>query len=194
MKKLVIAVLIILFICPAAMAKKVGEVEVADSITLDGQNLVLNGAGERIKKIAWVSINVYAGGLYLQTKNSDAQAILAADAPMAMRLYITTGMASTSKLIKAWNEGFEWATDGNTAPIKGEIAKFNALFKKDPKEGDMYEIAYVPGKGITVAMNGQIQGEAIPGLAFKKAVFGIWLSKNIEDEYLIDLKKGLLGK
>ena len=83
---------------------------------------------------------------------------------------------------------------GKTAPFKKDISKFNAMFKKDPKDGDMYEIAYVPGKGITVAMNGKLQGEPIPGLEFKKVVFGIWLSKHIDDEYLNDLKMGMLGK
>lgn len=194
MKKLAIALLILLFLSPGAMAKKVGDVDVQDSITLDGQNLILNGAGIRGKKIAFITIDVYSGGLYLKEKNSDAQAILDVDEPMAIRMYITTGMASSSKLISAWNEGFERATDGKTAPIKNEIAKFNALFKKDPEEDDMYEIAYLPGKGITVAMNGEMQGDAIPGLEFKKAVFGIWLAKNIDEKPLKELKKGLLGK
>jgi hypothetical protein len=193
MKKFLFVLLALLLLSPVAMAKKVGDVEVADSISLGGQNLVLNGAGIRVKKVAFININVYSGGLYLKAKNSDAQSIVDADEPMAMRLHITTGMASTSKLIDAWNEGFERATGGKTDAIKEEIAKFNALFKTDPKEGDVYEIAYVPGKGITVAMNGALQGDAIPGLEFKKAVFGIWLAKN-DDEYLNNLKTGLLGK
>jgi hypothetical protein len=193
MKKILVVLLVLLFLSPAAMAKKVGDVEVADSIMLDGQNLVLNGAGIRIKKVAFISLEIYSGGLYLKAKNADAQAIMDADAPMAIRLYITTNKASKEKLIEAWNEGFDRATGGKTDSIKAEIGKFNALFKTDPKEGDMYEIAYIPGKGITVAMNGASQGDAISGLEFKKAVFGIWLAKN-DDEYLNDLKAGLLGK
>jgi hypothetical protein len=193
MKKSLIVLLVLLLLTPAAMAKKVGDVEVADSISLDGQNLTLNGAGIRIKKIAFISLEIYSGGLYLKEKNSDAQAILNLDEPMAIRLYITTNKASKEKLIDAWNEGFERATGGKTDAIKEEIAKFNALFKTDPKEGDMYEIAYAPGKGITVALNGASQGAAISGLEFKKAVFGIWLAKT-DDEYLNNLKTGLLGK
>jgi len=193
MKKLAIIMLVLLFLCPAAMAKKVGEVDVAESVTVGGQALSLNGAGQRIKKIAFIKIKVYSAGLYLQAKSSDAQSIIDADAPMAMRLYITTNKASKEKLRDAWNEGFERATGGNTASIKNEIVKFNALFKKNSKDGDMYEIAYVPGQGITLAMNGESQGAAIPGLEFKKAVFGIWLSKNIDDDGLSTLKAGLLG-
>jgi hypothetical protein len=194
MKKILMGMLILLLMSPAAMAKKVGDVNVADTISLDGQNLILNGAGDRIKKIAFIKLHIYVGGLYLQAKNSNAQAILDEDAPMAIRLYITTGMATKEKLKDAWTEGFEWATGGKTSTIKSEIAKFNALFKINPKDGDMYEIAYFPGKGITVAMNGKLQGPPIPGLEFKKAVFGIWLSKNIDDEYLNKLKSALLGK
>jgi hypothetical protein len=194
MKKLAIIMLVLLFLCPAAMAKKVGEVDVAESVTVGGQALSLNGAGQRIKKVAFIKIKVYSAGLYLQAKSSDAQSIINADAPMAMRLYITTNKASKEKLRDAWNEGFESATGGNTASIKDEIVKFNALFKKNPKDGDMYEIAYVPGQGITLAMNGENQGAAIPGLEFKKAVFGIWLSDKIDDSDLNVLKKELLGK
>lgn len=193
MKKLLVVMLVLLFLCPAAMAKQVGEVNVADSITLGGQTLTLNGAGQRIKKVAFIKIKIYSAGLYLQAKNSDAQSILDADAPMAIRLYVTTNKATKEKLINAWNEGFERGTGGNIDAIKGEIAKFNALFKKNPKDGDMYEIAYTPGQGITLAMNGESQGAAIPGLEFKKAVFGIWLSKNIDDDDLNQLKAGLLG-
>jgi hypothetical protein len=193
MKKSLLVLMALLLVSPVAMAKKVGDAEVADSITLDGQTLLLNGSGIRIKKVAFISIEVYSAGLYLKAKNSDAQAIMDADAPMAIRLYITTNKATKEKLIDAWNEGFERATGGKTDAIKDEIAKFNALFKTDPKDGDLYEIAYVPGKGITVAMNGALQGDAIAGLEFKKAVFGIWFAKN-DDEYLNNLKTGLLGK
>jgi hypothetical protein len=193
MKKILFVLLALLLLSPVAMAKKVGDVDVADSISLGGQNLALNGAGIRIKKVAFISIEIYSAGMYLTAKESDAQAVINADDPMAIRLYITTNKATKEKLTDAWNEGFDRATGGKTDPIKGEIGKFNALFKTDPKEGDMYEIAYVPGKGITLAMNGAIQGDAIPGLEFKKAVFGIWLA-NTDDEYLNNLKTGLLGK
>ncbi|MFZ2632320.1 MAG: chalcone isomerase family protein [Desulfosalsimonadaceae bacterium] len=193
MKKLFIVMLVLLFLCPAAMAKKVGDVDVAESITVGGQALSLNGSGQRIKKVAFFKIHVYAAGLYLQAKSADAQSIIDTDAPMAIRLYITTNKASKEKLTDAWTEGFERATGGNTDAIKGEIAKFNALFKKNPKDGDMYEIAYVPGQGITLAMNGESQGAAIPGMEFKKSVFGIWLTKDIDDDDLSKLKAGLLG-
>ena len=194
MKKLAIVMLVLLFLCPAAMAKMVGEVNVAESVSVGGQALSLNGAGQRIKKVAFIKIKIYSAGLYLQAKNADAQSIIDADAPMAIRLYITTGMASKEKLTEAWSEGFERATGGNIEPIKGEVAKFNALFKTDPKEGDMYEIAYVPGQGISLAMNGASQGAAIPGLEFKKSVFGIWLGNTDDDERLTALKENLLGK
>lgn len=193
MKKVLIVLLVLLFASSAALAKKVEDVQVSDSITLDGQNLMLNGAGIRIKKVAFIPIQIYVAGLYLKAKNSDDQAVMNADAPMSIRLYITTNHASKEKLITAWNEGFERATGGNIAPIKEGIAKYNALFKTDPKEGDVYDIAYVPGKGLSVSLNGTSQGDAIQGLEFKKAVFGIWLAKT-DDKFLNDLKAGLLGK
>ncbi len=194
MKKALIAVLILLLASPVVMAKTIEGVDVPETIILDGQNLVLNGAGVRNKKVVFINIDVYVAGLYLQSQTSDAQVIIDAEAPMAIRLYMTTGMASKEKMIDAWNEGFESVTGGNTEPLQEKIEKFNAMFNTDPEEGDMYEIAYIPGTGITVAMNEEIQGDPIAGLEFKKAVFGIWLGKNLEDKYLKALKSGLLGK
>ena len=152
MKKAMIAALILLFLCSEAMAKKVDDVNVSDSAALAGQNLVLNGAGLRIKKVVFLNVKVYAAGLYLPAKSSDDQAIINADTPMAIRLYITTGMATKSKLTEAWNEGFERATAGNIAPIKGDVDKFNALFK-------------VPFNGILITRIG-VHGIPVPRLIF----------------------------
>ena len=48
---------------------------------------------------------------------------------------------------------------------------------------------YTPNKGLSVLKNGKSQG-VIPGLAFKKAFFGIWLSDSPVDK---DLRKGMLA-
>ena len=39
----------------------------------------------------------------------------------------------------------------------------------------MYDFVYVPEKGTFILKNGKVKG-TVPGLAFKQAFFGIWLS------------------
>ena len=89
-------------------------------------------------------------------------------------------------------EGFDNATDGNMEPIKPQIDQFLKVFSDDINDGDVFDIVYEPQKGVEVFKNdklaGTIQGG---GMAFKKALFGIWLSDKPAQE---DLKEEMLGK
>lgn len=148
--------------------------------------LVLNGGGIRKK----LFFKVYTGGLYLTTKNKNAADILAADKPMAFRLVITSGVINSSNMSEAIQEGFGKSLKGNTAPMQAKIDQLVNTFKSEEiKEGDVFELQYVPGEGIKAFKNGKLKN-TIAGLDFKKAVFGIWLS---EDPVDADLKAGLLG-
>ena len=63
------------------------------------------------------------------------------------------------------------------------------MFKEEIKEGDIYNLIYVPGKGVQVSKNNQSRS-TIKGLTFKKAMFGIWLSDKPAQK---SLKKAMLG-
>lgn len=185
-KKLFVMVLAVLMTASFAWAAEIGGVTLPDSLMAGNTKLLLNGAGLRKKFF----VKVYAGGLYLKQKNSDAEKVIAADEPMAIRMcFIYDGVAK-EKLIAAWNEGFKNATRGNIAPIKTQIDTFNSVFTEEAKKGDVYDIVYIPGQGVSMVMKGQPKG-TIKGLEFKKAVFSIWLGEKPADK---GLKKGMLGK
>lgn len=150
-------------------------------------NLVLNGAGERTKFI----ITVYNAGLYLKSKNANAQQIMNANEPMVLRLKIKSGFASAEKMKAAMLTGFKNATGGNIAPIKPQIDQLiNSTFKQEIKKGDILDLVYSPRSGTQVLKNAKTVA-VINGLAFKKALFGIWLSNKPAQA---SLKSGLLGK
>ena len=67
---------------PAA-AKELAGVTMPDTLTVAGKTLKLNGMGLRKK----MGFKVYVGGLYLEAPSSDAKAILAADAPKALKMH-----------------------------------------------------------------------------------------------------------
>ena len=69
------------------------------------------------------------------------------------------------------------------------LFKFKGFFNDEIVEGTIFDIVYVNGK-TTVYRNGKEKG-SVAGLAFKKALFGIWLGKKPADK---DLKQGMLGK
>jgi hypothetical protein len=188
MTKRVFAIVFSLFLTASlAGAEEIGGANLPDSLMAGNTKLILNGAGLRKKA---VFIKVYAGGLYLQGKSTEAEKIIAADEPMAIRMHFIYDGVSSEKLIGAWNEGFEKATGGNLAPIKKQIDAFNALFTEEAKEGDIYDIVYTPDGGVSVTMKGVLKG-TIKGLDFKKALFAIWLGDDPADS---GLKKGMLGK
>lgn len=150
------------------------------------ETLVFNGAGVRQK--FWM--DMYVGALYLDTKSKDAQKIINAEKPMAIRLHMVSKLITSKRMIDAVNEGFENATNKNTTPISSEIEKFKSFFSEEINKNDVFDIVYVPSSGVTVYKNGKEKG-TIEGKAFKKALFGIWLSNKPADK---DLKKAMLGE
>ncbi|WP_097460276.1 chalcone isomerase family protein [Mangrovitalea sediminis] len=187
MKKLVLAIVMLFSFVSYAQARMVDDVNVPDTYLAGNSQLILNGAGVRSK---WF-IDLYVGGLYLTKANQDAQAIIDADEPMAISMHIITSLISDSKMQSATMEGFENSTNNNIKPIKAEVDKFISLFKGDINKGDIFTIVYEPQKGIELYRNNKLLGTVGGGLAFKKAVFGIWLCDKPAQK---DLKQEMLGK
>jgi hypothetical protein len=187
MRRMLVAILIVFALATIADAREIEGVQVPDTMSAGDQTLVLNGAGVRTKYL----MDLYVGGLYLKQKSQDAKAIIAADEPMAIRLDIISGLITSEKMTKTTEEGFVASTGGNTAPIQAEIDSFIALFKDGIKKGDVYELLSLPGKGVESYKNGKLVA-TVPGLEFKKALFGIWLcNKSLVNA---SLKKGMLGQ
>lgn len=184
MKHLALGMLAISF--AIALAAEPARAEMPGRLNVGGYQLTLNGSGSRTKSL----IQLYEAGLYLPSKTANAANIVAADVPMAIRIQITSIFVSQESLVAALNDGFHKSTGGNTASMQSEIHAFRQYFSEKITKGDMFEIAYIPTDGIVVKKNGRQKG-IIKGLAFKRAVFGIWLSHSPADA---DLKDALLGK
>ena len=185
MWKMVLTVLLLFASVIPARALEVGGTNLPETMPAGDFSLLLNGAG--IRKKSFLRIKVYAGGLYLSRKSSDSSAIVDDNIPMAVKMIFIYDGVSAKKLINAWNEGF--AASGSAAAIPDEIKKFNSFFTEEAKRGDIYDLVYLPGEGVTVSRNGVVRG-TVEGLAFKKALFSIWLGERPADS---GLKKKMLG-
>ncbi|HSI69280.1 MAG TPA: chalcone isomerase family protein [Gillisia sp.] len=186
MKKTLILFFAMAFIAVAPAQTKAGGANIPNTASFEGEKLVLNGVGVREK--FWM--DMYAGALYLNAKSSNVNTIMNAEEPMAIKLHIVSKLISSDKMIDAVTEGFENSTNGNVAPLKTEIDKFISFFRDEITKDDVFDLVYLPSKGIVVYKNGKEQG-TIKGKEFKKALFGIWLSNNPADK---KLKEGMLGK
>ncbi len=187
MKKLLaLCFSIIILSASLCQAKEIAGVSMPDTLQADGQGLVLNGAGVRTKFF----MDMYVGGLYLKQKESNAEKILAADAPMALRLHIISGLITSEKMEAATREGFANAAGGALAPLADRIERFIAVFREKINKEDIFEFAYAPGAGTKISKNGKLKA-TIPGADFKKALFGIWLCAKPAQE---SLKGQMLGR
>lgn len=164
----------------------VGGATLPNTVSFEGEKLILNGAGVREKY--WM--DMYAGGLYLTSTSSDAKEIVNSNTPGAIKLHMVSNLITSDKMISAINDGFENSTNGKTEAISSEIKKFISYFEEKINKEDVFDIVYIPSKGVLVYKNGTQKG-IIKGLEFKKALFGIWLSDKPADK---KLKQAMLGK
>ena len=156
-----------------------------DQIEYQGNTITRNGQGTRIIFF----MKVYEGSLYLETRSSNAEEIVSMDAPMAIRIDVTSSMVTADSMRKALSEGLEKSTGNNTDPISKEIIQLSSSFDSDVSSGDHYQFIYLPEIGVHVLKNSELV-ELIKGMEFKKAFFGIFLSDNPIQE---NLKKAMLG-
>ena len=159
--------------------------EIPKQIEYQGNKLTLNGQGTRIIFF----MKVYEGSLYLESKSSNAKEIINMNAPMAIRIDVTSAMVTADAMKKALNEGLEKSTGNNTEAIIKEIIQLSSSFNSEVGNGDYYEFIFLPELGINVLKNSKLI-DIIPGIEFKKAFFGIFLSGNPIQK---NLKKAMLG-
>ncbi len=159
--------------------------ELSQQLKIGGQVLQLNGSGIRTKTF----VPIYESGLYLLNPSRDARAILAADELMAIRVNITSVFVGRDSLVTSLQEGLHKSTGGKTDAIANETKLFVDTLNDEVKKNDVYDFVHVPNAGLYILKNGAVQG-TIPGLAFKKALFGIWLSDAPVDK---DLRQAMLS-
>lgn len=175
----------LLAICSHAQVT-INGVTLPAGIKQGSTDLVLNGGGIRKKAF----FKLYTGGLYVSAKSKNAAELVAADKPIAFRLTITSSLINSGNMSEAIQEGFGKSLKGNTKPLQAKIDQLVNTFKSEEiKEGDTFELLYVPGEGVKASKNGKLKN-TIAGLDFKKALFGIWLGEDPVDS---DLKTALLG-
>lgn len=173
-----------------ASAVEVAGARLPDTLTLGGAPLVLNGAGIRTK--TFLKVKVYAAALYLPSRSSDGAAVIALDAPKAVRLALLRDI-DRQQLLDSIREGMDAAEKGRAARFEKQIMTIDAAMPPQAKAGQSVVVNYVPGQGTTVGIDGG-STTTVPGKDFADALFGVWLGAKVADGGLEDLRDALLGK
>lgn len=167
MRKLILATTLVLA-ATAASAATVAGVNIAETTDVNGQKLVLNGAGLRKKFV----IKVYTGALYLPAKQANPAAILSGDTPRQMVMHFVYDV-DKGKIAEAWEEGLEANAPNAGADVKNNFKTLSA-WMEDMKEGQELSMTYVPGAGTSVVVNGKAKG-TLPGKATADAILSTWI-------------------
>ena len=175
----------LLILISAFALSPINAAEAPSSMEYQGTKLILNGQGTRVKFF----MKVYDTSLYLGSQSSNAEEILNSNEAMAIRMDVTSSMVTIDAMKDALNTGLVKSTGGNTAPIAEEIKQLTSTFNGNVTDSDFFEFIYIPDEGTNVLKN-SIYIDTIPGIEFKRAFFGIWLSNNPIQK---NLKKAMLG-
>ena len=159
--------------------------ELPNEMEYQNTKLILNGHGTRIRFF----MKAYEGSLYLESTSNNAEKIINDDAPMSIRMDVLSSLITPDAMKVALNEGLEKSTGNNTSPITIEINQLNSSLNSEVKAGDFFEFIYLPNSGTHVLKNSE-SVDVIPGIEFKKAFFGIFLSNNPIQK---NMKKAMLG-
>lgn len=192
---------VLTLVCLVAMASpavattppdEVEGVRFARRIEVSGRELTLHAVGRfRWKRL----VRVYAGALYRGARVAPRE--LLDDVPKRLEIEYFRGFSaddfvrSTEGLIRR-NMGADVA-----ARLAPEIAALNGLYRA-VEPGDRYALTYLPGRGLTLALNDRELG-TIPGEQFARAVFSMWLGpdpldRSFRDELLAGVADELAGR
>lgn len=157
-------------------------------LTVAGAPLVLNGAGVRYKAV----FQVYTAGLYLSTRASTTDAVLAAPGPKRLTITMLRDIDS-GELGKLFSRGMEDNMDraAFSRLIPG-VLRMSQIFADHKKlnKGDTFFIDWVPGTGTVLTIKGKVEGEPFKEPEFHSALMRIWLGNKPADW---QLKDALLG-
>ncbi|CAG0984216.1 hypothetical protein BURK1_01910 [Burkholderiales bacterium] len=187
MKRRVACLALALSLGTPAFAAEVAGVTLADSVSVGGQTLVLNGAGVRDK---WF-FRIYVGSLYLPQKVGDLAGVLA-KGPRRIQMNLLRDLTAdqlVGALVGGLNDNNSSADMAAVKAPMDELVGILTRFKDvDAKQNDVLTMDFVDG-GTKVAINGEVRG-VIPGAAFNSALTRIWLGDKPAQR---NLRKAMLG-
>ena len=181
----VLVLLFIAFLGSSASAGKLAGVALPDTITVDGKTLVLNGMG--VRKATIFRVKVYVAGFYVENKSRRAEEIIRSEQTKRLDMVLLRDV-DRDDIVDNWRKGLK-NNGADMASLKPRFDRF-AGWMTDLKEHDTLTFFYLPGRGVTVVLKGQVKG-TIAGADFATALFSIWFGREPADD---DLKDALLGK
>jgi hypothetical protein len=181
--KVLLSAGLLAFAVGSVKAMECENVELPDTIEVNGQTLVLNGLGLRrsgLKKL-------HVSGLYLAERSDDAAAIIANDQPRRMSLNSLQDV-SLAEVYEGWKKAIDENEALDLAIYQERLDKMVAAMT-DFKVGQNMTFSYFPEQGTEIIIQGESK-TVIDGADFASALISVWLGPNAPSDKFRD---GLLG-
>lgn len=175
-----------LMFAPTAFAAELKGVTMPDTDKVGSQQLLLNGMGIREVSVLGIVVKIYVGGLYLNKKSDDAQAILSSKENKKVRLEFLHKVGSRD-MKKNWEKGIKSNCEDKCSNISESLEKYKNLLP-DIKSGDKMTYNFT-AKGLELMLNDKPLGSVEDPL-LSQYVLATWIGKSPVTE---DLKRGLLS-
>ena len=186
-KIITIIFIVVFFAVPMLVsAAEIGGVTFKETKTIGGKTLKLNGVA--IKK-ALIFIKVYAGGFYTENKITTADEAIKSEQVKQIMLHYLTSKATAKKIQKGFVELMEKANPKDVVERqRANLEKHTSWLVADMQPGYVSTTTYIPGKGLTFALNGDVKGtikdkEYIQ--MYFRYCFGDKAEENIRNGYLV---------
>jgi hypothetical protein len=188
MFKLIVSIMVAMAAGLSFAAVEVSGVKFEDTVSVGGQELVLNGAGVRSRFM----VKVYAAGLYVSQKSSNAKALVEAKTARRVQMVMLRDLGA-DQLADALKDGIDNnATQSELDAIKSEIDQLLNIMRamKEAKKGQAIALDFAADGKTTVSVNGAARGN-VASEPLQRALLKIWLGdKPIQN----DLKSAMLGQ
>ena len=177
------ALVLTLFAIGQASAVEVAGVQLEPVVTVNSQQLKLNGYGIRKKFF----VKVYIGSLYTAKRLTTASEALQYGGGKLIRMNFLHSKVEKEKIIEAFSEGLA----NNSPELIGspDVRKFLSLFTVDFVKGDIVDLIMSADGSVAAVHNGKPLG-SISSTKLAKGVLAIYLGEKPADD---SLKKGMLG-
>jgi hypothetical protein len=166
-----------------AFAIEVAGVKLPDSVTIGGEQLLLNGYGIRKKFF----FKVYLGSLYTATKASSTSHVLENTGGKLIRLNFLYSKLEKARMVGGFAKGIE----ANSPELLSDpgVKEFLVWFDTDFVEGDQIDFEITTDNLVTARHNKRQLG-MVKSTNLAKAILLIYLGREPIDA---DMKAGMLG-
>lgn len=182
-------ILCALLLSVSSFAREFEGVKMDDTIEVGGKTLVLNGMGLRRVTRFGISVRVYVGGLYLENKSNDSDAIIASKETKRFVMEMLHNV-DRDAMVEAFEKSF---TDNCVMACESKGAQF-AKFKMyvpSVRKKDRLIFTFTPDSVEFEVVGANAKKVTLEGAEISQNLLALFINK--KSPPTPDLRKGLLG-